>query len=164
VSNLDFAQTLLDYAGVDCPAEMQGMSLRPLLENRREQWRDDVYYRYWMHGAHFNIPAHLGIRTKEHKLIFFYGHDLGTHSDLKYQQGGTWTRDGRNLREWEIMEPYWEFYDLDKDPNELNNVYDSPAYKDVVGDLKIRLKEIKDGYGDLDTAYPEMESIVREYW
>ena len=164
VSNLDFAQTFLDYAGVDDPEEMQGRSLRPLLENQQTDWRDGLYYRYWMHGAHFNIPGHLGIRTREYKLIFFYGHDLGTHHDMNYQQGGTWTKEGRNLRDWEITEPYWEFYDLKKDPNEMNNLYDSPDYQKTIADLKIQLREMKKEYGDRDAEFPEMESIVKEYW
>jgi uncharacterized sulfatase len=117
-----------------------------------------------MHGAHFNIPAHLGIRTRDYKLIFFYGHDLGTHRDMNYQQGGTWTRDGRNLKSWEVTEPYWEFYDLTIDPDELHNAYGSPGYGEVIADLKNRLREMKDEYGDHDAEFPEMESIVKKYW
>lgn len=36
-------------------------------------WPDAAYYRYWMHMAHHDNPAHYGIRTRDLKLIFFYG-------------------------------------------------------------------------------------------
>ena len=45
--NLDFAETFLDYAEAEIPNDMQGKSLRPLLEkthNQSEDFRDAVYY------------------------------------------------------------------------------------------------------------------------
>ena len=56
------------------PDFMQGRSFLPMLEGkRRADWPTATYYRYWMHMAHHANPAHYGIRTKDHKLIFFYG-------------------------------------------------------------------------------------------
>ena len=76
-SNLDFAQTMLDFAGVNQAAEiskMQGRSLKPILTGHSPvAWRDAVYYRYWMHLAHHHIPGHYGIRDGRYKLAFFYG-------------------------------------------------------------------------------------------
>jgi len=164
VSNIDFAGTFLDFAGIGIPDEMQGRSLRSLLENDKTEWRDGLYYRYWMHGAHFNVPAHLGIRTREYKLIFYYGHDLGTHHDMNYQQAGTWTKDGRNLEDWEITEPYWEFFDLTRDPVEMNNVYGAPEYEEIVKDLKIQLELMRKENGDDDSNYTQMSSILKKYW
>ncbi len=44
VLNIDLGPTLLDYAGVEIPTEVQGVSLRPLLEGRSpEDWREDMY-------------------------------------------------------------------------------------------------------------------------
>ena len=75
-SNLDFAQTFLDFAGIsDAPeiAQMQGRSLKGIVSgNEPGQWRDAVYYRYWMHLAHHHIPAHYGVRDVRYKLAFFY--------------------------------------------------------------------------------------------
>jgi len=39
-------------------------------------------------------------------------------------------------------------YDLEKDPNELNNLYTDPAYKDVLNELKTELKKLQEKYGD----------------
>ena len=60
-----------------------------------------------------------GIRTKRYKLIHFY-YDIDA----------------------------WELYDLQKDPNELNNVYDKPEYADIVKELKADLKQLRKQYGD----------------
>ncbi|MCB0109782.1 MAG: sulfatase, partial [Caldilineaceae bacterium] len=64
ILNVDFAPLFLDLAGVPIPAEMQGRSFRPLLQGTTPtDWREAMYYRYWMHKAHHNVYAHYGIRT-----------------------------------------------------------------------------------------------------
>ncbi len=145
VSNLDFAQTLLDVAGVqDAPelSVMQGESFKPLLHGQTpKQWRTAVYYRYWMHLAHHNIPAHYGIRDARYKLVFFYA--LPLDANLGRGNFGPTT-------------PGWELYDLQKDPNEINNVYGNSEYKEVVMRLKEQLQGLKQTYGDTDDAYPKL--------
>ena len=72
--NVDIAPTLLDIAGVATPEYMQGESFGDGLRNPdQEGGRDEIYYRYWLHMAHHFVPAHYGIRTRDHKLAFFYG-------------------------------------------------------------------------------------------
>jgi arylsulfatase A-like enzyme len=127
VTNVDFAETLLDYAGVAIPDNMQGRSLRPLLQGwTPKDWRKSMYYRYWMHGAHFNVAAHFGVRTKRYKLIYYYGLPL----DAKGTKGGP-------------TPPEWELFDLRNDPKEMNNVYDHPAYRGVVKKLKAELVRVR---------------------
>jgi len=96
-----------------------------------------------MHMAHHWNPAHFGIRTKKCKFIFYYGCD---------------TR-GANR-----TPPGWELYDLEKDPHEVNNVYDRPEYKDVVGQLKKQLRELREEYKDTDEDFPQIKKIVDEFW
>ena len=133
ILNVDFAPTFLDYAGAKAPAEMQGRSFRGNLEGRTpKNWRSSMYYRYWMHndGSH-HVPAHYGVRTKEHKLIYYYGTPLGK----------------AGARE-PATKPEWELYDLRKDPREMNNVYSDPAYKNVVDRLKTELQRLQQETGD----------------
>ena len=86
-SNLDFAQTILDYAqATDAPeiSQMQGLSLKPILEGTSPtSWRDAVYYRYWMHQAHHQIPGHYGVRDSRYKLVFFHGLAVRTPSSAQ---------------------------------------------------------------------------------
>ena len=152
-SNLDFAQTLLEFGEVDDAPEiekMQGLSLKPILTGTQpEQWRDAVYYRYWMHLAHHHIPGHYGVRDGRYKLAFFYGLPL----DASLGKG-----------EHEPTTAGWEMYDLESDPNETNNVYNNPDYASEVRRLKQRLLELKAEYGDRDEHYPELMKVRESNW
>jgi arylsulfatase A-like enzyme len=81
VSNLDFAETFLDYAGISIPDDMQGKSIRKILEEGDDpDWRKAVYYRYY---GQAEVQAHYGIRTERYKLIHFYQIDEWELFDLK---------------------------------------------------------------------------------
>ena len=77
-----------------------------------------MYYRYYHDPGDHNTRAHYGIRTEDHKLIYF------------------WKKD------------QWELYDLRKDPDEMHNLYEDPSQKEVVANLKREMyrlkKELKD--------------------
>ena len=138
VQNLDFAPTMLEAAGVTVPDGMQGRSFMPIAEGASpSDWRDAIYYRYWMNSGHFNIPGHLGLRTKRYKLIYFYDSDRGP--------------DGRTLVNGarpNVRDPFWEFYDLAEDPNEVNDLYGDSKYADRIRRLKLRLGKLREQYGD----------------
>ena len=138
VQNLDFAPTLLDAAGLSVPADMQGRSFLGIAKGSiPADWREAVYYRYWMNRAHFNIPSHLGVRTKRHKLIYFYDNDTGP--------------DGRSLVRGarpNVRDPFWEFYDLQADPLEVSNIYEDPSQQGRIKELKQTLHNLRDHYGD----------------
>ena len=103
VLNVDFAPTLLDYAGLPIPDDMQGRSIRRLIEgNVPADWRTSMYYRYWMHLAHFNISAHYGVRTERYKLIYYYGQALGSAGAIDEPRASE-----------------WELFDLEQDPQEM---------------------------------------------
>ncbi|MBC2839523.1 sulfatase [Robiginitalea sp. SC105] len=123
VQNLDFAQTFLDAAGVEQPGDMQGESLLPILTGRMEDWdREAVYYHYYEYPAEHMVNRHYAIVTKDYKLIHYY-------FDLDY----------------------WELIDRKKDPKELHNVYDDPAYTEVRDRLHGELEAIREKYGDSDS-------------
>lgn len=114
VINCDWAPTLLDCAGVEVPPEMQGRSIRPLLEGATPAgWRKSMYYHYYEFPGPHNVHPHYGVRTHRHKLIHFY-----------------------TLNEWEL-------FDLEKDPNEMRSVYDDPAYAAVRDELRTELQRLR---------------------
>ena len=47
VLNIDFAPTILDLAIQSVPAEMQGLSMRPLFSENPPPWRKAFLYEYW---------------------------------------------------------------------------------------------------------------------
>jgi len=120
VMNLDFPSTMLDAAGLEIPEDMQGESILPLLRGERpEDWRNSMYYHYYEYpGAHM-VKRHYGVKTDRYKLIHFY---------------------------YDVDE--WELYDMQNDPNELNNLIDDPDHQEIVAELKTELTRLQEQYGD----------------
>ncbi|MFC2123260.1 sulfatase [Bacteroidota bacterium] len=127
VQNLDFAQTLLAAAEIEAPGDMQGESLIPLFKGETEGFRDAVYYHYYEYPSVHMVKRHYGVVTEDYKLAHFY---------------------------YDVDE--WELYDRKKDVMEMKNVYDDPAYAEVVMELKKKLAELRIKYKDseeLDQMY-----------
>ena len=136
ILNVDFAPTYLELAGLGIPAHYQGRSFAPLLEGQvPPDWQTSMYYRYWMHKTHHNVYAHYGFRTRRYKLIYYYADALGQAGSID-----------------ESYAPEWELFDLDKDPYELNNVVDDPAYAERVVELKAALHQRQAELGDVRYA------------
>jgi N-acetylglucosamine-6-sulfatase len=106
-----------------------------------------MYYRYWMHLADHNVPAHYGLRTPKYTLIFYYGLPLGMSGAIRTP-----------------TEPEWELFDLEKDPRQMKNVYADPAYAQAVKDLKAELLRLKAAVGDSDEPYPELVELTKKHW
>ncbi len=129
VQNIDYAPTFLDLAGAPIPADIQGVSLAPLLKGKAatkedkaaiKNWRDAIYYHYYEFPAEHDVRRHYGIRTDRYKLIHFYGHDVNN----------------------------WELFDLKKDPHELHNLYGLPGYEQLQRQLHHRLELLQIQYDD----------------
>lgn len=115
-SVLDLAGTLLEVAGVPVPSDMQGRSLKPLLEGRTPtDWRQSFYYHYYEFPSVHSVRRHYGVVTDRYKLFYFYEPEMN----------------------------YWTLIDRDRDPQELRNVYDDPAYADVRRQLHDELQRLR---------------------
>ncbi len=149
VLNVDFPALFLDLAGLPAPAEMQGRSFRPLLQGSTPpDWREAMYYRYWMNGAHHNVAAHYGIRTHTYKLIYYYNDGCGQLGAMNASPPGAADCGGRGRLIPLDFEPEWELFDLEKDPQEMCNVVNDPAYAGVVRELKDELHRLQAEVGD----------------
>ncbi len=138
VSNVDFAETFLEIAGVSIPDDMQGYSLVPLLKGKAPaDWRKSHYYQYYeflndRRTAHM-VRRHYGARTDRYKLMHFY-----------------------NIDEWEL-------FDLEADPLEMTNIYNEPQYKGLVKELKAEIKrlqkelDVPDDTGSVEANPPSLK-------
>lgn len=134
VSNLDWAPTMLEMAGVAPPEAMQGRSLVPLLHGETpDDWRQSVYYHYYEFPAVHMVNRHYGARTARYKIVHFY-----------------------QLEEWEL-------YDLEADPHELTSVYDDPAYAEVRAEMKSELRRLQAYYQD-EEPYASPDRIAQRRW
>lgn len=112
ILNVDFAPTILEAVGLSALEGTQGKSFVPLLSGDiPTDWRTSMYYRYYY--SHFETEPHFGIRTYDHKLIYYDKIDQ------------------------------WEFYDLNKDRAEMINQYNNPAHQRIVSDLKEELSSLQ---------------------
>jgi arylsulfatase A-like enzyme len=118
VLNIDLAPTILDYAGVAIPKEMDGTSLRPLVEGKGGEWRKHFFYEH--HYFHSRdpkntIPRTEGVRTERWKYITYTDHP-----------------------------DYVELYDLKDDPLEERNLATDAQHKDALAEMKaLYAKEVK---------------------
>jgi arylsulfatase A-like enzyme len=116
VSNLDFAETFLDAAGVPIPDEMQGRSLRDVLAGETPaDWRKSFYYHYYEYPVPHHVRPHYGVVTDQYKLVHFYGSDVD----------------------------YWELFDRQADPHELRSVYGQSGYAAAQKELEKELSRLR---------------------
>ena len=129
--NIDFAPTFLDFAGVKVPADMQGRSLRKVLEgdgSTPDEWREAVYYHYYEYPSWHMVKRHYGIRTQRYKLIHVYN----------------------DVNEWEL-------YDMQQDPHEMQNVYNNPSYAAVRTQMHELMTKVQQECQDTDPQEQQHE-------
>ncbi|WP_439182755.1 sulfatase family protein [Carboxylicivirga taeanensis] len=120
VSNIDFAPTILEMAGVKAPNEVQGKSFFANLNGETpDNWRQSMYYHYYEYPFWHHVQPHYGIRNQRFKLIHFY-YDVDV----------------------------WEFFDLQNDPNEMNNLINSQEHQELIQQLKEELRLLKAEYSN----------------
>ncbi|MEX2233665.1 MAG: sulfatase [Cyclobacteriaceae bacterium] len=137
VQNIDVAPTLLEYAGVSVPSNMQGRSFLNVLSGKSQQHRDKIFYEYYWEYHFPQTPTMFAVRSGKYKYIHYYG---------------LWSQN--------------ELYDLEKDPYEMNNLIADPQYKEMAkgfsgevfewlqstGGMQIPLK--RNVYPKIDNKYP----------
>ncbi|MEW6236534.1 MAG: sulfatase [Candidatus Omnitrophota bacterium] len=109
--NIDAAPTLLDLAGVEIPSFLQGRSLLPLLRNEKMDWRQEWFYEHFF-GYQGKIPRTVGIRTDRWKYVRYIDPDPAVE----------------------------EFYDIQDDPLEENNLIAVSEYQPLIGAMRDRVQ------------------------
>ena len=137
ISNVDFAPTFLDMAGIKPPADadIQGRSFKDIIEGKKNvPWRKAVYYHYYEWPFWHHIEPHYGMRTSRYKIAHFY-YDIDV----------------------------WEFYDLKKDPEELHNAINDPQYADIIAKMKKQLKQLMKQVKDTGTLQEFREITKKDF-
>lgn len=110
VQNVDVGPTIMDFAGLSTKSHMDGNSFKPLLYQQPINWRDTVYYEYFWERPFPQTPTVHAVRTSQYKYIRYHG-------------------------VWDIN----ELYDIENDPEEMNNLIRDPQYAEVAKGLRTAL-------------------------
>ena len=120
VQNIATHPPSLNWPGAPIPADIQGVSLVPLLQGKHpKNWRKSIYYHYYEYPAEHNVRRHYGVRNDRYKLIHFYN-DIDA----------------------------WELYDLKTDPTEMHNLYGKPGMEKITREMKKELLRLQVQYDD----------------
>lgn len=114
VANIDVAPTVLELAGIEPPAWIDGQSLAGLLTDPRgvDSWRKSLLYEYYWEPAFPQTPTTFALRTDRYKLIQYHG---------------IWDTD--------------ELYNLVEDPNEMHNLIAEGEHQALIAKLRQQLHE-----------------------
>ena len=160
IANVDLPATLLDFADVEPPESFDGRSFAHAVFDRPPpaDARDEVYYQYFMHMAHHDVPSHVAVIGRRYKAIFFHGAP-GFHA---------WSP-----RSAVATPPGWELYDLETDPHETNNLAEAPEHAETLASMKRRLRRLRRRIGadrvpdepaDLRNAIKLANEAVDRHW
>ena len=119
------------YENEDIPDNTKKFPLAHLLSHLISRIQCHIFKPHWMHLAHHHVYAHYGVRTHQYKLIYYYADGLNQTGSIE-----------------DTKEPEWELFDLEKDPYELNSVYNDPEYADIVRNLKDELHRLQENAKD----------------
>ena len=113
--SLDIAPTLLEVAGLQPGAEIQGRSLVPVLKKEAREWRESFLIEYFTDTVFPRIRnmGYVAARTARHKYIHY--------------------------RELQGMD---ELYDLDKDPYEETNIIDRSDARETLQQMQAELRSL----------------------
>ncbi|MBR9997314.1 MAG: sulfatase [Cyclobacteriaceae bacterium] len=123
VQNIDYAPTLLDIAGLEIPEEMQGRSFVPILDEVPPDDWRKSIYYHYYEHGGHGVPRHEGVRSQRYKLINYYTDNV------------------------------WEFFDLEKDPDEMQSVYNDPYYEVEIRSMKEELLRLRSYYEIPDSVF-----------
>jgi len=161
----DLLPTLIDYLGGSVPEGLDGKSFLPVLDGKTDTSRE------WAYGIHNNVPEGTpypirSIRNSRYKLIvnldpkliYYEKHLMGLDKENYWY---SWVRDAKAGADSKglvlryIIRPEFEFYDIQNDPWEMQNLAEGPKYQTVIEQMKEKLFQWMDQQGDPGKALDE---------
>lgn len=144
----DITPTILDFAGtLPEKQNFHGRSFLQVLQEENPKGWDEIYASHTFHEITMYYPMRV-VRTRRYKLIWNIAHKLDYPFASDLWASSTWQAVlksgdkvyGKRSIEAYIHRPRFEFYDLENDPYEINNLADDPKHAQILEELKQKLK------------------------
>ena len=155
----DILPTMIELAGGKPIEGLDGESFLNVLLSKKTGHRE------WAYGIHNNVPEGnpypiRSIQDKKYKLIwnlvpeleYFEKHEMDPENE--WQVWTSWLESAKTndkakfLTEHFVKRPEIEFYDLENDPWELENIANHPEHKGRIAAMKAELERWMDEQGD----------------
>ena len=137
---VDFYATVMDYAGVEPGHDQFGRSLRPVIENRAEEFREYVFCEGGRRACEKQADEYHKYGDAGPKKTSDYWAKMNAEADDDAHEKGTMICDGR-YKYVKRLSGKDEFYDLEADPGEKVNRIEEEAYQDNILNLKLAMLE-----------------------
>ncbi|MFA5689706.1 MAG: sulfatase [Kiritimatiellales bacterium] len=145
----DITPFILDFAGVDVGEQkFHGQSFRYIFEtDSPEIQRDEIYASHTFHELTNYYPMRV-IRSHKYKFIYNIAWELTYPSSVDLWQSITWqsairdrkTHLGARTIEAYLHRPEFELYDLENDPDEINNLAGLPECAELLNSFIEKIK------------------------
>jgi N-sulfoglucosamine sulfohydrolase len=153
ISWVDIAPTILDFAGVKRPrrAKMHGRSFLPILDQENPTGWDEIYASHTFHEVTMYYPMRV-VRSSRYKLIWNIAHPLPFPFAADLWNSSTWQDSmrrgedfvyGKRTIKTLTQRPQFELYDLEHDPDEVQNLADDPQHEKLLTELKQKLRDFQ---------------------
>ena len=152
---VDFYATVMDYAGVEPSHDQFGVSLRPVIENRNTPNRKYVFAEGGRRACEKQADEYHKFGETGPKKSNDYWAKMNAEADDFAHEKGTMIRDERYKYVMRLSGTD-EFYDLQKDPKETENVIADPRYEKEI--LRMKLEMLKWYQETCDTVPREFDS------
>jgi len=167
---IDILPTLLDVAGAEIPAAVQGKSFSPVLRGQSAVHHDAVFGYHtttWNNTCEYPIYPMRAIRTQRYKYIvnllaptYYEAVDGTTLNSPTYKAMKELAKTNQEFAaqmDTFSNRPQEEMYDLRKDPHEMNNLADDPSCAELKAQLRNRLKQhMRETNDPFDIDRPEL--------
>ena len=135
---VDFYATVMDYAGVEPGHDQFGKSLRPVIEDRSRANRKYVFSEGGRRACEKQADEFHKYGDEGPKKSSDYWAKMNAEADDFAHEKGTMICDGTYKYVMRLSGTD-EFYDLSKDPKEMHNAIDDPAYANKIMELKMAM-------------------------
>ncbi|MDF7801976.1 sulfatase-like hydrolase/transferase [Pontiellaceae bacterium B1224] len=135
ISSVDMAPTILSFAGIEAPSIMQGRDFSGVLNQTQDmsEWRDTALMENLFLVDLFRSKSKPNVLEINQKVI---------DANQSYRSRGVRSKRWKYFIYYEHDPVIEELYDVEKDPQEQNNLVNNPEYTEVLKKLRKRTEEL----------------------